>query len=224
MQEGEVTTPIELKRERQRLVDARQTGIRAQRLRLDLCKQTLKKRDAGPCALIGVGRQRLSKFGCASRGVAEPTVGPTGVHFRRDGPKGHPVLPAEGSQHLRRAQCRCSVASHCCNIWFSVEWVSHRWRVIKLSRTPDRHFNQFARAFGGPQLPARHGEARHRHSAGVLAGNLQRFPAALQVTGFEHSFAMGSRVHEFAGSVAGQGQVALSDAGFRSALRAFSFS
>jgi hypothetical protein len=56
MQEAEVTAQIELNRERQRLIDPRQSGIRAQRIRLDLRKETLKKDCASPSAPIGVGR------------------------------------------------------------------------------------------------------------------------------------------------------------------------
>ena len=223
MREGEIATIVNLVGEDQRFVYPRQCAVHAQRLRLELREQRGIEPGVPHHSQIGRGSQRLSKVFCAGRGVVDAAARPPGFQFGIDAPKGHPMLPAESLQFLGRAQSRGSVTAQDFETGFPVERMGHRRGVAEVSRALVHLIDQFARAFDLAQLPHRHGEDGHYDRARVVGEAFARLLFALWVAGGERPLAMGPRLEEIAGKVAGHGETAAGDAGLHHATRVLRF-
>src|ERR1700722_4098184 len=116
------------------------------------------------------------------------------------------MLPTESLQGLGCAQCGGGITAQGFETGWPEERMCHRRGVGEGSRALVHLIDQFARALDFAQLPHRHGEDGHYHGAGVVGEAFARLLFALGVAGGERPLAMGPRLAEMAGSVAGQGE------------------
>ena len=129
---------------------------------------------------------------------------PTRMQFGLDAPKRHPMLPARASRASAALNAAAASPRRISRWDFQKSGWAIDGSVAEVSRAPVRLIDQFARAFDLAQLPHRHGEDGHRYGAGVVAEAFPRLPVAFRVASVERPLAMGPRLEEIAGKVAGQ--------------------
>ena len=103
MRKAEITSSVDLTRERQGFVDARQRAVRTERLRLQFREQNGSKPIIAHALIDPVG-QHPAKVRCALFGVMKTTACPTCVLCAEGPPERHPVFQTKIRERLCRDQ------------------------------------------------------------------------------------------------------------------------